>query len=185
MTNEEFIALVKKNPIGIGCAVLSLAIGLTLYFRSGALPETEAILEQRTAEADRHAANIKNAAQLKEQFEQLAEANKEIDNRVVRASQLGLNNQYFFRLETETGVKLVDFRQGALATKAARATYSTVAFNVSVQGEMPQIVTFLRALESGAHFCRVTTATVNQASGASARKGLLTMSLTLDLLGLP
>ncbi|MDO8539905.1 MAG: hypothetical protein Q7S40_05640 [Opitutaceae bacterium] len=184
MTNDELIAFLKKNPISVGCGIISLALIGGIYFRAGIVPAAEADLAQKTAEADRYSSNIKNAGQLKEQHDTLVGATKEIDGRLVRASQLGVNNQYFFKLESATGAKLVDFRQGGLiAPKGGKAVFSPVAFTVSVQGEIPQLMHFLRLLESGAHYCRVQTATCMAASGTSKR--MLTLTLNLELLGLP
>lgn len=185
MTNQELFAFIKKNPVTVGCGVLSVAIAAAIYFRAGEMPAAEAELAQKTSEADRYGNNLKNAVQLKEQHDALAAATKEVESRLVRASQLGVNNQYFFKLENETGTKLVDFRQGGLlAAKGAKANFAPVAFSVSVQGEMNQLLHFLRLLESGAHYCRIQSATFLPA-GASAKKGLLTLTLNLELLGLP
>src|SRR5215212_464410 len=116
MTTEDIIAVIKKNPISLGCALLCLALGAGIYFRGSLIPDAEAELAQKTAEADRYASNIKNSAQLKEQHETLIAANKEIDGRIIRASQLALNHQYFYKIVAESGVKLVDGpRQGAIA----------------------------------------------------------------------
>lgn len=185
MTNEELFGFIKKNPVSVGCGLLSIALGAGIYLRSGEVPAAEAELAQRTAEADRYSANIKNAAQLKEQHEALVTAAKEIDSRLVRASQLGVNNQYFFKLENETGTKLVDFRQGGLmAVKGGKPNFNPVAFTVAVQGELPQLMHFLHLLESGAHYCRVQSATCLPAGGTGAKR-LLTLTLNLELLGLP
>jgi len=136
------------------------------------------------AEADKYAANITYSVNLKEQHDALVDAAKEIDARLVRASQLGINNQYFFKLESETGVKMIDFRQGQIAAvRGPRGSYSPVPFSVSVQGDMPQIVHYLNLIESGAHYCRVLTASLTPVG--PTRPGSLSMSLNLELLGLP
>lgn len=185
MTNEELSALIKKNPIPFACGVVALAIGVGFYFRSGDIPAAEAELAQKSAEAEKYALNLKYSAQLKEQFEALTLANKNIDGRLVRASQQGVNTQFFYKLERETGVKLVSFGQSPTAppAKGTKAAYIHVGFNVSVQGTLPQIMDFLRQLESGAHFVRVLTATCNV--NAAQRQGPLTLTLTLQMLGLP
>jgi hypothetical protein len=185
MTNEELIALLKKNPISVGCGALSLLLGVGLYFRSDAIPAAEAELAQKAAEAERLAQNIKFADKLKEQLDALVAANKEIDTRIVRASQVGNNTQYFYKLENETGVKMVDFRPLAVSApaKGSKATFMPVGFNVSVQGTLPQILDFLRSLEGGTRFARVLTFSV---SGTPAnRKGPLTLAVSVELLGLP
>ena len=185
MTNQELVSVIKKNPTSFTCGVLSLAIIAAIYFRSELIPQAELALSQKSAEGEKISANIKYAAQLKEQTDTLAAANKVIDGRVLRASQLGANTGYFYRLETETGVKFIDLRQTTPSTvaKPAKGSFLPVAFAVSVQGDLPQILEFLRQLENGVHYSRVVAATC---SGNSAlRTAPLTLALTLELLGTP
>jgi hypothetical protein len=149
------------------------------------VPATEAELARKTKEADRYSSNIKNGAQLKEQSDTLAAARKDIDARLVRSSQLGVNTQFFFKVENETESKLIDFRQnGVVATKGAKTVYSPVGFSVAVQGEMVNLLHFLRHLESGAHFSRILNATCMR-SGKEAHRGGLTLTLNVELLGIP
>ena len=80
MTNEQLFAFIKRNPLPIGCALLSLGLGAGVYFRGGEIPEVTEEVIQKTAEADRHEANKKNAAQLKEQLEaKRSEVEREAD----------------------------------------------------------------------------------------------------------
>lgn len=185
MTSGELIASIKKNPISVGCGVLCLALGAGIYFRSSLIAEAEAELAQKTAEADRYDANIKNSAQLKEQNEALIAANKEVDSRIIRAGQLATNYQYFYKIVAESGVKLIDQRQGAVSAgaKTGKNAYTPVGFSVSVQGDLNQIVHFLALLESGARYGRVLTATCTVPG--NDRSSLLTLNLSLELLGVP
>jgi hypothetical protein len=184
MTNQEFIALVKKNPITTACIAVTLAVGVGVYFRSGAIPAAEDELAQRSAQAEKYALNIKYSTQLKDQHDALVAANKKIEGRLTRASQQGINTQYFYKLERETGVKLVSFSQSsAAAPKAAKAAFVSIPFNVAVQGTMAQVTDFLRQLEGGSHFCRVLAA--NFSVNPGARNGPITLSLNLELLGQP
>ena len=112
MTKDEVLALVKKNPIGVGCGVVSVLLAAGIYFRGAEMPAAEEELAQKSSEASRLAANIQNAAQLKEQVEALAAANKEVETRLVRASQTLNNYQFFYKLESETGAKMTVLNQG-------------------------------------------------------------------------
>ena len=186
MTKEELIALIKKNPVSFGCGALSLALAVGLYLRSEAIPEAEDELALKSAEAQRYALNLKSSSQLKEQHEALVADNKTIESRMVRVSQYGVNTQFFYKLFADTGVKQLDFRQSTASAnvpKGGKATFFPVAFSVSVQGSFAQIIDFLRQLEDGAHYCRVLNATCS--GGAGNRAGPLTLSLNLELLGLP
>jgi hypothetical protein len=192
MTNQEAIAVVRKNPIGFGCGALSLVLAVAMYLRVEEIPGAEAELSLRTADRDRVSLNIKYSVQLKEQSEAMGQSAKEVEARLIRPGQLGTNTQYFFKLEKDTGVKIIDLRQAnTLATAAAanaqvaartpRIAYVPVQFAVSVQGTLPQILEFLRQLENGAHYCRVLTASFS--GNATTRSPLLTLGLSLELLG--
>ncbi len=186
MTNDELKALVRKNPISVGCGVLSLLLAAGLYFRSGEIPAAEEELATRSAEAERLALNVKNSDRLKEQLDALTADNKTIESRMVRVSEQGKNLQFFSKLFAETSVKQVDFRQAtstANMPKGAKTAFIPVAFTVAVQGTYPQVLDFLRQLEGGTHYCRVLTAGLS--GGGANRTGLLTLSLNLELHGLP
>ena len=179
MTTPELVAWIKKNPISVGCGVLSLALAVALYFRSDAIAEANQTLDEKTAEAQRYALNLANSAQLKEQLDALTTADKVIESRLIHASDLGINQQFFFKLESESGVKLLDLRQAPRPGSGGKA-YVPIGFNVSLQGDFGQVMKFLRLLEDGAHYCRTLTATCS-----GNRTGGLTLTLNLELLGTP
>lgn len=185
MTNEELFALVKKNPIGVGCAIVSLALGAGIYFRGDELPVAAEELTKKSDEAGRLAANLQNAAQLKEQVDALAICEKELDARLIHASQTLPNQQYFFRLEAETGLKMTVISQGILAVpkNAPKTNYVGVPFTITVQGTMNQIVDYLHRLENGSRYCRVMSATCGVP--VSDRGSPVTLALNLEILGLP
>ena len=184
MTNQQLLALVKKNPIGVGCSVLCLLLVAGIYYRSGELPDAQVELDQKSAEGARLAANVKYSAQMKEQLEALVAAEKEIDRRLLHVGQTLTSYQYFYKLESETGVKLASLNQSTPAgTKlVGKASFMPLAFSVSVQGNLGQLLSFLRRLESGEHYCRTVSATLNTVASGTAP---LTLTANLDLLGLP
>jgi hypothetical protein len=186
MTNAEVITLLKKNPIAVGCGVLSLALAVGIYFRGGAVPAAEEELAQKTDEGTRLAANLQNAAQLKEQVDTLAACGKEIDARLVHASQTLTNYQYFYKLESETGAKMTVIAQapvGGPSKGAAKSLFVGVPFSITVQGTMTQMIDYLRRLESGARYGRVMSVSFGVPS--NDRGGIVTLALNLELLGQP
>jgi len=184
MTNQELVAVLKKNPVSVGCAVLTLLLGVGIYFRSDSLPVAAADLEQKSTEGQRLAANLQNASQLTEQYATIAQAGREIDARLVHASDLAKNLQYFYKFEAETGTKLIELRQLPLTPVkgAAKTTFAPVGYSIGVQGDYTQLMEFLRRLEHGAHYCRIV---VSGIAGTGNERGPLRLSLTLELLGQP
>lgn len=200
VSNEQVVALIKKNPIATVCLVVSVGVFAALYFRADLAATAEADLEQKTKEGRRMANNIKYAAQLDEQLAAVTAANATINRRLVRASELASNLQYFYRLESDTGVKLVDLRQVSIAgdtrakpKSAPKTAFEPVNYAVAVQGSYTQLVGFLQRLEHGEHFSRILTATFmpaagvggEEAAGPGTRPEMLTLTLSVDLLGQP
>lgn len=200
LSNEQVVAAVKKNPMITGCVALSVLLIAAIYYRSDLIPNATDELKKKSAEGERLALNIKNAAQIGEQLQTLTEANKEIDTRLVRVGQLASNLQYFYKLEADTGVKLIDLRQIAPSTRTGKekekSVYQPIVFNLTVQGPYTQVYDFLRRLESGTHYCSIVTSSFAPAAGGNgesnsgAGNGLLrsdsvSMVLSLELLGMP
>jgi hypothetical protein len=185
MTTQDLVAGIKRNPVSIACAVLSVIFVAALFLRSDFIAEAETKLAEKSAEAQKYAANIQYSAQLKEQVDTVTALNKEIDARIIRASQLGTNTQYFYKMESGTDVKMIDLRQVTPATvaKPAKGSFLPVAFAVSVQGDLNHILTFLQQVENGAHYSRVLTASLS--SNPAQRGSSLTLALSLELLGTP
>jgi hypothetical protein len=185
MTTPELIALVRKHPVGFGSALVAVVLGAATYLRSSELPTAAILLDQKSKEGTQLANNVRYGAQLPEQLAALTAAGREIQTHLIRASDLANNLQYFYRLEAETGTKLIELRQNAnsAAAKGAKGAFAGVSFSVSLQGEYPVILDFLRRLENGAHYCRVMSA--NIAPVGPDRNSPLKLALTLELLGQP
>lgn len=183
LSNADLAAAIKKNPISVSCAVLTVALIAVTYFRSDRGEELQTLLDQKTAEASKLAANVKNSTQLKEHFDTLLSAKTEIEARMIRAEELTRNQQYFYKLESDAGVKMLDNpRQSSGPKKDAKNAYQSTNFSLNVQGEYKQLLDFLRRLESGSRYCRVLSASC---SSAPERGPVLVLTLNLELLGFP
>lgn len=184
LTGQDLVALFKKHPIGIGCGLAALALAGGIYYRADLIPAAETQLEQRTGEGERLTTNLKNSVLLKEQLDAIVAANREIDARTIRLGALATNLQYFYRIEAETETKLIDLRQLAPApVKGPAPKYLRIPYSLSVQGDYAKVIQFLRRLETGSHFCRITSATISAAS--AAEYGTVSLTLSLEVLGTP
>lgn len=185
MTNAELGAFVRRNPISFGCGLLAVVLAVATYYRKDSLPEAQTLLDQRVKEGTRLDNNVRYGAQLTEQLATLTAAGREIQSHLVRGSELAGNLQYFYRLEAETGAKIIELRQNGVVPppKGTKATYVGVSFTVSMQGDYPVVLDVLRRLENGNHFCRVTS--VNVAPIGPDRATPLKLALGLELLGQP
>jgi hypothetical protein len=185
VSNADLVAFIKKHPLGIACGAIALLFAGATYYRRSVIPEVTSLLDEKVTESARISANIKNAAQLTDQLAKVTEADKAVEGRLVQASQLANNLQYFYRLEAETGTKLIELRQNppSARTPATKGAFSGVSFSVALQGEYVAILDVFRRLETGAHFCRVTAAGIT--SAGPDRNSPLKLTLAVELLGQP
>src|SRR5258708_18402494 len=160
MKSSDILPFLKRRPLQVVCGVVAILFAASIYFRSGKLEENQTLLDTKSAEGEKISANIKNGAGLKEQLEGLTAATAQIESRLIQAGSLGLNLQFFYRLEAETGVKYVDLRQQStpILGKGAKTNYIAVPFAVTVQGTFQQVFDFLGRLESGSHFFHLKSA---------------------------
>jgi len=174
---------VKKYPILVVSGIVSVLLLTILYVRSDLSDIQQAELDRLTAEGNRYRANIANSAQLKEQLDFLVQANNAVKERAFKAESMALNLQYFYRLESETGVKYLDLRPGTRNEpgKAPKSTgtYIPLSYVVNVQGDFAQVITFLKRLDQGVYFCQINSAQ------ATSNGSSVTLNLNLDLLGMP
>jgi len=182
MSNAEFLALLKRHPVRIVAGALVILASAGVYFVGGNIETAEQTLQEKTQEGDRLAANAKFGAQLPEQLAAITAAGKAIQERAVQSSQLASNLQYFYRLETESGVELLDVRQ-TTGSGGAKSNTKAVGFSLTVKADYPTLLGWLRRLEQGSHYCRVMSASLGLFE--VDRKGPLVLNLSVELFGQP
>tara|TARA_R110002050_G_scaffold21431_4_gene59345 strand:- start:63 stop:641 length:579 start_codon:yes stop_codon:yes gene_type:complete len=187
LTSQDIVTAFKKHPVGFSCGLVAVLLAIGLYVRSGTIPELETTLEERTAVGEKGQNNIKNSALLDEQLAAMEGAVAQINARAIDRSALADNLQYFYQLEAEYGIKIVELRPESVSVSKTQATYVEAPFVLGAQGTYRQLLTLLRAIEKGRRFARVDTARFSPSSGPasiSAANGepVLLMTLNLKLL---
>lgn len=183
LETKDLVDGLKRRPLLSVCGALVVALALTIYLRSGRPAELQARLDEREKEFSRLNNNVKFSAQLDSQLTALREANAAIAAGALRADELASNQRLFLRLEAESGVKLIDLRQLPLPAPVkgappATTIYAAIPFSVTIQGDYPQLMDFLKRLEQGPTLSRVNSATIAQPT-----EGAQSVSITAELLG--
>jgi len=184
MTGTDLITLLKKHPIGVACGLIALVCGVVLYLRADAIDATKQQLDEITKQSEVMVSNVRNSAGLALQVETIRQATKQLESRLVKANQLATNLQYFYRLESDTGVKLTDVRQNQTG-RAGGGLFVGIPYVVTLQGTFKQVLEFLQRVESGKHLSKYSSISFNKAAGTDANSGLLSVSMNIELLGTP
>ena len=188
------LKFLKRHAFAAVCCTLSLAIGITYFIRMDYLDVEREMIDQLQKEAGNIKRNLRNAAGLQENLADLKVLHSIVDSRLVRPEDLASNLQYFYRLESETGVKILLLRQltgtgtAAAGSEVSKAPYRPIPYSVIVEGSFPQVMAFLTRLERGAHFNRTKTFTAQRGATDSAegiRSGTVVVNLSVELMGTP
>ena len=179
---KDIVNLWKRQPVLCGCGLIALGLLLSLYFRMGDREAVEGSLADQTKLRNRQAANVKFGVGLDAHTARLNKANAALASSALRAGELALNQQFFLRLEAETGVKLLDLRPlpvPAPAKDAPADAFVPLGFALSLSGSYDQLISFIKHLEQGETLGRVVNGGL-----AGSDAGTQTLSLTVELLGL-
>jgi hypothetical protein len=190
INSKDLVVLLKKFPIAIGCGLLSLVLLAGSYWRNSRAGELAEQLKQKEVEGQKILDDIRNGANLAEQYDALTATTKDLESRLVRSSERARNQQYFYRLESDTGVKELNLQPTSIAPPplhGPKPIYTGIGYAISVQGDFRQILDFVSRLESGQHFYRLISGTVTREGvrGAAGSTGGVTLTLNLNFLGLP
>ncbi len=187
---KDLGALGKKYPVIIGSAALSLILLVASYLRSGRLHDLSGQAKAKEEALQKILDDIKNGGNLSEQYDALTVATRDLESRLVHSSERARNQQYFYRIESDTGVKEVNLQPITAEPRGPRAPktlFTGVGYSITVKGDFRQILDFLVRLENGQHFCRLVSGVVGRDTprGGATATNMITLTLNLELLGLP
>jgi len=187
---SDLVGAIKKHPVGFGAGILAVVLGVFSYLRMGGVDELQLRLDDVSAQGARLENNLRYSARLDEQLGAVQFALEEINRRAIDPAQLATNLRYFYQLESELGLKLVDLQQVRVIETPQKTEYRYVAYSVAVEGSYQNLLRFIRRLESGERFIKITSTNlvagpVTPGSGIDPSNPNLVLSLTLHLLGRP
>jgi hypothetical protein len=179
------IESLRANLAGVALGGVVLLLGAISFWRSDALEAAEKQLASQQVLANRLGRNVRQADQLPEQAAALKAIRQAIEARILRGAEMGPHAEFFYRLEREAGVKLIELRPQPVPAlpKGAASRVIPVPFSLSLQGSWPQVLGFLELLESDDRYVRVQSMTVG--SNPLNRQEALSVTLAVELLGRP
>ncbi len=186
MNLNVLIAKFREHPVILVCAVLSIGLAAAIFVRGGTLADVRRDLDRVSAEGERIDENIKNSSNLSRHLDSLRSITQDVDTRLIRPSELARNLQYFYRLESETGVRIASLDQRgvpAAGDNEDERVYVSVPYEMSVEGEFRDIISFIHTIENGVHFVRIRNFEIIRARQTEST--LLSLAIRLELLGRP
>jgi Tfp pilus assembly protein PilO len=179
---KQLFVLVRRAPFLVFSIVLFLLLSIADYF----LWERQEVIASAHEEARQGGEKMFSAlaghARIVSQLETVDEALKQIDQNLIAENDLAENLGYFYQMETLSRVRLTQLNQLSSQPADDGSPYKSIPFSLRVTGSYPQLLGFLRELESGPRLLRIKTFDFSR---ADARSNTIALGLTVELLGSP
>jgi hypothetical protein len=177
-------SLWKRHRVAVIAGFLAVVMMGIAFVRSSTIVEQEARWQTMTRQITVMDANVRHAHGLQEQVEQLEEALREMETKLFDPDARALNTNFFYQLERNANVRVLQARQGAYSGGSASSQYATVEFVLVVEGDFTALLDFLYQLYSVDAFIAPNRWDIQPATrrGVDANNALYTLGLTVRVL---
>ena len=172
-------AAIRRRPVVALLLGLTVALAALNYY----------LWQQRAAAAGQHEeARLRGEAMLRALTDQnrikadlaaLREALGEINRNLVSEGEMEVNLGYFYKMERLSRVRLTQLNQLSSPLPVEGNPFKVVPFSLRVTGTYPQIMNFLRQLETGPRVLRIRSYSFVR---SDAKNSQLDLELTVDVL---
>lgn len=182
MTTADLTEKFRRYPIPFVCGAIAFVCLVAFYFRVDLLSDLEARRNEVLDQRSQMDLNLVAGSSLQEHVVEMRSRFAALEERVVQPSELANNMNYFYQLESSTGVGLADLRQNVTSDKPApKKQLGGVSYSVSLTGTFAQIIGYFDELENGSRYYRLRSFSLQR--GRELNQSIVALSLNLELLG--
>lgn len=181
MTGADLMEKIRRFPVPVISGAIVIVCLLAYYFRIDLITRLDAEQNDVLNQRDQVDLNLVAGGNLAEHMTEMRAQFAALEARVVQPSELANNLNYFYQLESNTSVGLVELKQNAGSDKPApKKTLGGIGYSVSMGGNFKQMVSVFNELENGSRIYRLRSFNLERGrEGQSA----VQLSLSLELLG--
>jgi Tfp pilus assembly protein PilO len=181
---SSFVHLTLRYPFCAVCIVVSLLLaGANLRLRFW-LGDQATQLHAQAQKGDEVLKFISRGSQLRSELTAARAATQRIAENLVVEKNIPENFWYFYKIEQDTGAKLVELQQrpAPLPESGAPATYRRVPYMLKMSGPFRNVVAFLQQVETGPRLGRISGFVLQRQDLTTGR---VVLQLDLEMLGFP
>jgi Tfp pilus assembly protein PilO len=182
MTGQDLMEKFRRYPIPTISVVIVLLCLVAYYFRIDLISDLDARQSEVLDQRNQVDLNLVAGGNLAEHMNEMRTRFAALEERVVQPYDLASNMNYFYQLESNSGVGLGELKQNASSDKPVpKNKLGGVGYTVSMTGSFAQIVGAFNELENGQRFYRLRH--FNLERGREVNGSVIQLSLNLELLG--
>lgn len=178
---QRFFSWVKRSLFVFICIVLFVGLSVANYFIWKRQQEINSQHEEVRRNGESMFSALSSHTRLVGELAMVDDALKQIDDNLIVETDLAENLGYFYQIETLSRVRLTQLNQLS-SQPADDSPYKSIPFSMRATGTYPQLVSFVRELESGPRQLRIKSFDFSR---AESKGNPLSLSLTVELLGKP
>lgn len=179
---KKLFALVRRAPFLVFCLTMFLLLSIANYFLWQYQKEIVVQHDDVRRNGEKMFSALSSHGRILSELASVDEALAQIDQNLIAENDLAENLGYFYQLETLSRVRLTQLNQLSSQPPAEDNPYRAIPFSLRATGTYPQLVNFIRELESGPRVLKIKTFDFSR---ADIRNNTLALGLTVELLGKP
>ena len=180
----QFGQLALRYPFCAVCLLLSILLAGAGQWLRLDMRDLEARQQKRAREGDVMLKSIARGSQLRTELAAARAATQRITENLVVEKNIPENFWYFYKIEQDTQVKLIELQQrpASLQDTDTPATYKRVPYSLRLAGSYRSVIAYLQRLENGSHFGRITSFQLQRQDPTTSN---VVLQINLELLGFP
>jgi Tfp pilus assembly protein PilO len=167
----QFVALMRRFPFCVACAVLTLGLGVAAWFLWQDIVGLENAHEDRAKEGQAILSLLVGGSTQRAELAAVHEIARRIDDNLLIENNLPENSEYFYKFEARTGTHLVEMHQLNSPITDNSPLYRRIPYTLRVTGAYEQVAAFLLALETGPRLVNIPTFNFSRQAATSGGGG--------------
>ena len=163
----QWIAIARRNPISVACAVVCLFCGLVCWYVASNMKWLDLEHKQLMQDSDLAQASLISGPSVKQERLAALVVTRQIEDNLVIEDNLAENLQYFYKIEDRTKCHMLELRPLNSTIPDSRSLFRRVPFSIRVTGTYEQVVGFLYGIETGPRLANITSLSVRRREPAS------------------
>ena len=149
------LGFTRRRPLVAGALALALVLGPANYFFWQMRCHAELQHDEARHKGELMLRALANRSRIDADLAALHAAIAHIEKNLLDEQSMEVNLGYFYKLEKAARVRLVRLNQLAPPPMTEKKIFKAVPFSMQVTGAYRNVMTFVRALETGARLIRI------------------------------
>jgi len=170
----------RQYPVLFVCGGVVLLLLVLLFMRGPKANQYDAALAELDVKWRNIQTNLERSTQLEQEIEAIESGLERIRGRLMSVEDVAVNYEFFYGLERDSSVTLVQFSQDKasdgealpIGRKSLRH-FSVIPYDLQMRGTLPQLLAFVESLERQDYIVRIDLLRITRPLGQQLDFGLL------------